>query len=221
MGKSKTLGITRGTSKGPGNGVHETKCPHTCLLALLIPAQTELEPMSNHFRRGCWGDFEMHVPPLPQPSGAGWAPVLNPARVIWGFLLHFPDQPPVHLLQSQGTTTNCSSDLKAWSTFVEIGLLFWMAQGQLLRPFSSEGTTIASAKLPTPKMLYAICFYLLNRNWINSNLIYPPLERDPWPKASVIINNNIQKSVAPGLYVVGSHISQSVLNTKILNFSPT
>lgn len=33
-------------------------------------------------------------------------------------------------------------------------------------------------------------------------------------------NNDIQKAVAPGLYVVGSHISQSVLNTKILHFSP-
>lgn len=33
-------------------------------------------------------------------------------------------------------------------------------------------------------------------------------------------SSGIQKGVAPGLYVVGSHICQSVLNTKILNFSP-
>lgn len=37
----------------------------------------------------------------------------------------------------------------------------------------------------------------------------------------VIIHNDIQKGLAPRLYVVSSHISQSVLNMKILNFFPS
>lgn len=80
-------------------------------------------------------------------EGLVGAPALNPGRVLWGLLLHFPDQSPVHILQFQETMTGCFSDSKAWPTFVETGLRFWMAQGQLLRPFSSKGTTTASAKL--------------------------------------------------------------------------
>lgn len=145
--------ITRGTGKGPGNGVHKTKGLHVCRLVLLHLAQTELTSMSGHFPRGCWGDFEIHLPSLPQRSGTAWAPVLNPAFVTWGLLLHFSDQHRVTFCSPRG---QWKLDLPLWR---QDSPSEWPRGSS--RPFSSRGTTTVSTKLPPPKMLYAICFHLL------------------------------------------------------------
>ena len=103
--------------EGPGNDVHKRKGLQVCLCLLWAPhrlswnQQDDTSPGATEVAFRCtWRRGPIC---LPQTSGAGQAPALNPDCVVWSLLLNFPDHPRFHLLWSKGTMASCSSDLKS------------------------------------------------------------------------------------------------------------
>lgn len=105
-------------------------------------------------------------PCLPQTSGAGWAPALNPDCVVRSLLLNFPDHPRFHLLWYKGTMASCS-DLKSLTCKHLCGDRTPSLSSS--KTFTEtlphlKGTITASAEEPSPD---AVCylFYLSMNKW--------------------------------------------------------